>query len=277
MNNYWLTKTFHSSYGYVRYGICGEGPPLVLVHGTPWSSFNWRHLIPGLSEWFTVYYYDLVGYGKSEKATGDVSLGIQHHVLHELLAEWRIHEPVVVGHDFGGSTALRTHLLLNVPYKKLVLIDPVALAPWGSSFFSHVARHEEAFRGIPGYIHEAMVSAYVQDAMHTPMPADTLKGTITPWLKETGQAAFYRQIVQAEQRYTDEIEPLYASMTVPTLILWGAEDEWIPIGKGRELRRRIPNAAFRSIPNAGHLVQEDQPATLLGYLARYLVDDENAI
>nr|WP_246238273.1 alpha/beta hydrolase [Alkalicoccus luteus] len=137
VNSYWLAKTFHSSYGYVRYGICGEGPPLVLVHGTPWSSFNWRHLIPGLSEWFTVYYYDLVGYGKSEKATGDVSLGIQHHVLHELLEEWRINEPVVVGHDFGGTTALRTHLLLDVPYRKLVLIDPVALAPWGSSFFGY--------------------------------------------------------------------------------------------------------------------------------------------
>nr|WP_281351761.1 alpha/beta hydrolase [Alkalicoccus luteus] len=122
-----------------------------------------------------------------------------------------------------------------------------------------------------------MVSAYVQDAMYTPMPADTLKGTITPWLKETGQAAFYRQIAQADQRYTDEIEPLYESMTVPTLIIWGAEDEWIPIGKGRELRRKIPHADFRSIPNAGHLVQEDQPATLLAYLARYLIDNENAI
>ena len=44
----------------VRYDICGDGPPVVLVHGTPWSSFNLRHIIKALSENFTVYYYDLL-------------------------------------------------------------------------------------------------------------------------------------------------------------------------------------------------------------------------
>ncbi|MEJ2654936.1 MAG: glutathione S-transferase N-terminal domain-containing protein, partial [Acidihalobacter sp.] len=55
-----------------------DGPPLVAVHGTPWSSFNLRHLIESLSKAFTVHYYDLLGYGQSEKAPGDVSLGIQN-------------------------------------------------------------------------------------------------------------------------------------------------------------------------------------------------------
>ncbi len=38
----------------VRYGVCGDGPPVVVVHGTPWSSFNMRHLIEALSESCTV-------------------------------------------------------------------------------------------------------------------------------------------------------------------------------------------------------------------------------
>jgi pimeloyl-ACP methyl ester carboxylesterase len=60
----------------VRYGAIGHGPPVVVVHGTPWSSFNLRHIINALSRDFTVYYYDLIGYGQSDKSPGDVSLGI---------------------------------------------------------------------------------------------------------------------------------------------------------------------------------------------------------
>jgi pimeloyl-ACP methyl ester carboxylesterase len=52
----------------VRYRVCGNGPPMVMVHGTPWSSFNLRHFIKGFSDDHTVYYYDLLGYGQSDKA-----------------------------------------------------------------------------------------------------------------------------------------------------------------------------------------------------------------
>jgi len=55
------------------------------------------------------------------------------------------------------------------------------------------------------------------------------------------------------------------------LILWGEQDRWIPIERGRQLQRAIPGARFRAIPEAGHLVQEDAPeavvAALLGFLA----------
>ena len=95
----------------VRYGISGEGPPLIVVHGTPWSSFNLRHLIEPLSQDFTVYYYDLLGYGQSDKSPGDVSLGIQNRVLDHLIEHWGLEAPSIIGHDFGGTTVLRTHLI----------------------------------------------------------------------------------------------------------------------------------------------------------------------
>ena len=129
----------------VRYGIIGDGPPVVVVHGTPWSSFNLRHLIHALSKAFTVYYYDLIGYGRSDKSPGDVSLGIQNQVLDHLLDHWGLEQPSVVGHDFGGATVLRTHLLNQRDVNRIVLIDPVAVAPWGSPFFQHVRKHESAF------------------------------------------------------------------------------------------------------------------------------------
>lgn len=72
----------------VAWGKEGEGPAIIVVHGTPWSSFNLRHLVKGLEDRFTVYYYDLIGYGQSDKPDSDVSLGIQNILLAQLLDFW---------------------------------------------------------------------------------------------------------------------------------------------------------------------------------------------
>ena len=76
-----LPETYRFGGRPVRYGITGDGPPVVLVHGTPWSSFNMRHLVSALSKDFKVHYHDLIGYGQSDMGPGDVSLGIQNQIL----------------------------------------------------------------------------------------------------------------------------------------------------------------------------------------------------
>ena len=255
----------------VRYFVAGAGPALVFVHGTPFSSYVWHRVIPHFVDSHRVHCFDLLGYGQSEQREGqDVSLGVQNELLAELLDHWALERPDVVAHDFGGATALRTHLLNGKDYRTLTLIDPVALAPWGSPFVKHVRQHEAAFRGVPAYIHEAIVAAYVRGAVRRAIPEEELAPYLQNWLGEIGQAAFYRQIAQMDQRYTDEVQPRYGEVRCPTLILWGEEDQWIPIERGRQLQRAIPAAQFRAIAHAGHLVQEDAPeaivAALLGFL-----------
>lgn len=266
-----LPHNFAHAGGSVRYGISGSGPPLVLVHGTPWSSFNWRHVIAALEPRWRIHYYDLLGYGQSEQREGqDVSLGMQNGLLCALLDHWRLAAPAIVGHDFGGTTVLRAHLLDRREFARVALVDPVAIGPWGSPFFLHVRRHREAFDGMPAAIHEAIVGAYVRGAMHLPMPSDTQQGIVRPWLGALGQPAFYRQIAQADQRFTDEIEPLYRQMRAPTLIAWGEQDRWIPIEQGRRLHAAMPRARWCTIAEAGHLVQEDQPESLSRVLMDFL-------
>ncbi|BBO68722.1 alpha/beta hydrolase [Desulfosarcina alkanivorans] len=254
----------------VRYGIRGDGPPVVVIHGTPWSSFNLRHLIEPLSSYFTVHYYDLIGYGQSDKSPGDVSLGIQNLILDALLDHWGLMNPAVIGHDFGGTTVLRTHLLSGRDFEKIVLIDPVAISPWGSPFFQHVNAHEAAFAGVPDYIHEAIVRAYVKTAAFKPMDDATLDRIVRPWTEPGGKAAFYRQISQANSRYTDEMQPLYSRVSSPVLILWGREDTWMPVEKGQALHGMIPDSFFHVIPDAGHLVIEEQPDQLIERIRPFL-------
>jgi pimeloyl-ACP methyl ester carboxylesterase len=95
-------------------------------------------------------------------------------------------------------------------------------------------------------------------------------GLVSPWSGRVGQSAFYRQIAQADERHTDEIEPLYGRVAAPTLVVWGEDDRWIPAQRGRELARRIPGARLELLPAAGHLVQEDQPEELARLLGRHL-------
>lgn len=278
MTEWSLAQTYMFRGRAVRYAVHGAehgaehgaGPPVVVVHGTPWSSYNLRHLVAGLARDFTVYTYDLPGYGQSDKSPGDVSLGIQNEVLDQLLAHWQLDRPTVIGHDFGGATLLRTHLLNGRDFEKIVLIDPVAVAPWGSSFFRHVQEHEAAFAGVPDYIHAAIVRAYVQTAAYAPLDADVLEQIVAPWLGQAGQPAFYRQIAQASSVYTDAVQPRYGEITRPVLLLWGAEDTWIPQAKGEALHALIPGSELRVIPHAGHLVIEEKPEELIAEIRRFL-------
>jgi pimeloyl-ACP methyl ester carboxylesterase len=268
-----LPETFDFEGQQVRYGVIGNGEPLVMVHGTPFSSVVWRRIAPHLAARRRVYYFDLLGYGRSEMRAGqDVSLGTQGRLFTALLDHWGAVTPDVVAHDFGGCTALRSCLLDGRQYRTLMLIDPVALSPWGSPFVGHVREHEAAFSGLPSYIHEAILPAYISGAAFRPLSQADMQRYVEPWLGNAGQAAFYRQIAQMDRRYTDEIELRYGELSCPVMILWGEEDRWIPVERGRELAARIPKATLRCVPGAGHLVQEDAPeaivAALLGFLTQ---------
>ena len=82
MSDWILDKDYQVRDGVVPYQVLGEGPPLVLVHGTPFSSYVWRKVATALARNNTVYVFDLLGYGASEKREGqDVSLATQGKLL----------------------------------------------------------------------------------------------------------------------------------------------------------------------------------------------------
>ncbi|XKK61663.1 alpha/beta fold hydrolase [Streptomyces sp. ARC32] len=264
-----LPESFPSGSGTVRWNRLGDpgGRPLVLLHGTPFSSYVWRAVARSLARDHEVFVWDMPGYGRSEKAAGqDVSLAAQGRVFAGLLDHWGLEDPLVAAHDFGGAVALRAHLLHGARYGALALVDPVALAPWGSPFFRLVRENAEVFARLPESLHRALVREYVGSTGGPGLHPAVLDRLVEPWLGETGQPAFYRQIAQADQRYTDEMQDRYAGIDLPTLICWGEDDAWIPVAKGRELAGLVPGARWEPIAHAGHLVQEDAPAELTAAL-----------
>lgn len=266
-----LTRQHASTGGIVHWDVLGHGPPVVLIHGTPFSSFVWRDIAQGLAATHRVYVWDLLGYGASEQRDGqDMSLAAQTRVFAELLDHWELSDPAVVAHDFGGAIALRTFLLEQRRFKRMALMDVVALAPWGTGFFRLVQRHPDAFYQLPATHHEALLRAHVRTATTHGLPPAIEDALVAPWLGAQGQAAHYRNIEQNDQRYTDDIQPRYGEIDIPVLILWGEDDAWSPCEQAYELHGLLPRSRLRTIPHAGHLVQQDAPATVTAHLTEFL-------
>lgn len=266
-----LDKRFSFLGRSVAWGSLGDGPPLILIHGFPWSAQAWRRLAPWLARTHTVYFFDMLGTGQSDK-TADQSVpeSVQSDLLEALITHWGLDHPQVIGHDFGGLAALRGHFINGIPYARLHLIDAVAVMPSGSPFYTHVARHEEAFAGLPDYAHEALFRAYIQNAAHYPLREDAIQTYLAPWTGTEGKAAFYRQIAHADTNNIEQAQRRYGPTDFEIHLIWGEKDTFIPLSRGRELQQLVHARSLTTLPDAAHVVQEDAPEALLGALLQTL-------
>jgi pimeloyl-ACP methyl ester carboxylesterase len=262
--------TYESAGGAVAYEVLGDGPPVVLLHGTPSWSYLWRNVARELAQRFTVYVCDLLGYGNSEKREGqDVSIAAQTRMLVELLELWELDEPFIAGHDIGGAITLRLMLLEERRFRRVALCDAVAIAPWITPFSRHVQRHLEAFQTVPEHIHRQMIAAHLRTAIARDISDAELEPYLRPWLGPVGQAAYYRQVAQFDERYTREIEPRYGEIRTPTLVLWGEQDAWLAPELGRRLADAVPGARYVWVADGGHFLPEDQPGPVAQALASF--------
>jgi pimeloyl-ACP methyl ester carboxylesterase len=262
------------SSGEVAYGVFGEGPPVVLVHGTPSRSCIWREVVPTLAEGHTVYVYDLLGFGESERGEGqDVSIAAQSRGLAELIDAWGIDEPRAAGHDIGGGIVLRAHLLEGVTFERIALLDSVVLTPWGTPSLWHVKEHLGAYRTMPNDVFEAYVASRLGQATRGPMEEGVFEAYLSQWRGVAGQAAYLRKDEALLERDTAELEPLLGAIGVPVQVVWGEEDRWLDPSQAKLLTQKIPDADMHLVPDAGHFVMEDAPGEVAEVLVGFFSED----
>jgi pimeloyl-ACP methyl ester carboxylesterase len=271
-NGWRLGKQERTSAGEVAYDVFGEGPPVILVHGTPMRSYLWRNVVPALAERHSVYVYDLLGYGESEKGEGqDVSIVAQARLLRELIEVWGLDEPAIAGHDIGGGIVLRAHLLEGVSFSRIAVLDAVVLTPWLSEPRSstwHVRKYAQAYEAMPDHLFEAFFSAYLRET-NSDVDKEAFEVYLAPWRGEEGRQAFVRQALQFEEHHTGEIEYRLGSIGVAVLVVWGEEDGWLDPSQAPRLREEIPRSKLKLIPGTGHFVQEDAPEEVVKVLGDF--------
>ncbi|MHC5264158.1 alpha/beta fold hydrolase [Streptomyces sp. UC4497] len=262
-----LSEGFETPQGVVRWGSLGTGDPIVLVHGTPYSSLLWRDIAPALARTHQVFFFDHLGFGQSDQREGqDLSLAAHARNFAALLDHWQLARPRVVAHDIGGAVALRTLLLEQRSYRDLTLFDAVSGGEWERGLFKLFLEHREVFQELPGYAHEALVASHLRHATHVGFRPGVLDAFLAPWRGDSGQAAFYRQYSQIRQADTVAYEHLLDTVSLPVRLVWGREDRILPPPYAEWLHERIPHAELHWIEGAGHLLQEDAPSQLLTHL-----------
>ena len=279
-----LTETFNytsNTHAYkIHWTSLGNpnGPPLVFVHGTPWSSRVWVPYALAFASQYLVYLFDNPGYGQSlggspnnraadEPTDLDASLAGQALAFSALLQSWDLkHPPHIIAHDNGGLISLRAVLLHGSEYSSLCLIDVVAVRPWGSPFFRLAAVNPDLFSSIPESIFEGIVYAYIREAAYKPLSVQILDMLAEPWISggTQGQKAFIRQMIQADQRHAEEVDGRYGEVgkKMPVKIIWGKEDVWIPVDRAQRLGKMIGTDKVVIVEEAGHLIHYDQPERL---------------
>lgn len=109
----------------VHYERAGTGPPVVLLHGWPQTSYCWRHVLPRLAERHTVIAPDLRGYGLTDKPVGGYDKRTMAADVSGLVRELGFDRVAVVGHDRGARVAHRWALDRPDEIDRLVLLDVV--------------------------------------------------------------------------------------------------------------------------------------------------------
>jgi pimeloyl-ACP methyl ester carboxylesterase len=259
--------------GELAYDVLGFGPPLLLVHGTPTRSYIWRNVVLRLADRFSVYAFDLLGFGQSERKDAlDISIPTQARLLAELVETLNLDAPSIAGHDIGGAIALRAHLSEGIPFGCIALIDSVALRPWITPTTRHFKEHIDAYQTMPNQAFEAIVASHLRTATYRPMDQATLATYLDQWKGEVGQELYLQIVAQLDENDTAELEPLLPSIAVPVRIIWGENDAWLPPTTAHRLHELIPGSDLVLLPNAGHFVMEDSPQEVAAILFDYFTD-----
>jgi pimeloyl-ACP methyl ester carboxylesterase len=276
----------------VAYYEEGEGRPLLLLHGCPFSSFVWRKVIPLLSPRFRCLAPDLLGLGDTEtSADADWSLPAQRRAILGFLDALSIEVADVLGHDHGGAVAQLIAAEHPQRIGRLVLANSEAYDNWPSrDELPFILATQVPVLGRlvlwswsrPFLFRWALRSGRaVHDAgVLTP---ELLEGYIRANLADAHRRRKTRrflagQIDPGNNRATLDALPGLKRFDHPTLIVWASDDPHFGPEWAEKLRRDIPGAVrLELLPDTGHLLMEERPRELAGFIAEFLGDGERGV
>ncbi len=242
---------------HIHYYETGQGPTVILLHGLGANAGIWAAVIVPLSQRYHVIALDQIGFGHSDKPLLDYKIATFDDFLYGFMQGQQITKATLVGNSLGGWIALDFAVQHPGMVDKLVLVDA------GGLHF-----------GSPG-----------SKASASPSPKIDLNPSSVASMKKILEYCFYdRSMVNdqvAESIFTQHLkdndgytihstmegifstdqfeESKLASLHVPTLVLWGADDALIPLAKGEEFHAGIAGSKLVTINQCGHIPELEKP------------------
>ena len=260
----------------------GTGEPVLLIHGFGASSYSWRHVIEPLAQKNRVITIDLKGLGDSPKPRDDAySVYEQARLVRNFILENDLKNLHIVGHSYGGGVALAVSIYLSASnpglQKSLVLIDSVAYPQELPGFVKILAT--QVLGPIITYampntfqVKNLLQIVYFNDDL---IPQEAIDHYAADLGKPDAKYALLTSVRQMLPTDLQQFSENYASLTIPTLIIWSREDEIVPLAVGKRLHENIPDSKLVIMSGVGHAVQEEKPSLLLPHLRNFLEAGSN--
>jgi 3-oxoadipate enol-lactonase len=250
----------------IGYTDQGTGTPLVFIHAFPLSKSMWQPQVDALQDTYRVITIDLGGHGESDLVPWNDSLdGYAKGVVH-LLDYLRMAQAVFVGLSMGGYTLFSIYRHFSDRVKALVLADTRAQADSEEGKAGRQSMAEVAFKDGASAIADIMLPKLLAPSTIEQRPEITEQ--VRQMILQTSTAGIVVDLVAMAAR--PDSTDLLSTITCPTLVIVGEEDQATPVTESQYLAQRIPGSTFVTIPQAGHLSNFEQPAAFNQALHSFL-------
>ncbi len=254
----------------------GDGPPVLLLHGEPTSSYLWRNVIPPLvAAGRRAVAPDLIGFGRSDKPADIGWYSYDRHVasIANLVEALGLGGMTLVVHDWGGPIGLRFAVEHEELVDRLVILDTGIGG--GRPPSDTWLRFREVVRAMgPAIDPVRLIESGTVNGLDDDARAAYAEPFPTPESK-AGVLAF-PELVPAEPDHPNtepmnRVRDALRSWTKPTLVVWGAEDAALPPALAHGFTELIPGAGEPVVvEGAGHFLQEDRPDEVAAAIVRFL-------
>ncbi len=251
---------------------------IVLLHGTSASLHTWQGWTEALSAEYCVVSMDLPGFGLTgpfvNKTTEYTSVNYASFVI-EVLDKLNLDKVILAGNSLGGKIAWRMAALYPERVSKLILVNAVGYPatpksiPIGFRLASYPALKPILRNILPrNVVKKSIKSVYADDSQVDEMLVDRYydlslragnRGALSDRLREFDNVEDQAQIKQ---------------LALPTLIMWGAKDDLIPVENAELFHRDIANSQLKIFDNLGHVPHEEDPVTSVAVVKAFLAQAE---
>jgi len=245
-----------------HYVVAGSGRPLLLLHGLGGHWGHWEANIPALAQHYRVYAPDIAGFGLSDKPqAADRNLEFLLHFLRGFLDVQEIAQAVVIGNSMGGFLALQMALTYPQRVSALVLVAAAGLGPQ----IGWILR----LQGLPllgdlvtipsrRLVRLAVRSLFYDKAKATPQIVEEhYQHFCRPGARQCYLAVIHNGIGRGGQHYV--LLDRLPQISVPTLLVWGAQDRLLPVRQAHAAAARLPHSRLHVLPECGHCPQMEKP------------------
>ncbi len=249
----------------IPYTVHGEGPALVLIHGTgPGAPITWSHLIDHFSAAHTVLVPDLSGSEAAIDQGGPLSLETLASQVLAVLDDAGVHTASLVGFSLGAPVAVTVAASAPERVAKLVLA-----AGWSDSGDEYVRNFMTVWEQLAGqpetFGRFAALTAFSGSYLNL-LGHDGVEALI-PNMQPTPN--LLRQIALNQRVYLGDA---LKALTAPTLIIGATWDRTIPVNLARDLHAAIPGSRYAEL-DSGHVLVLERPREFVELVGTFLRDD----